>query len=282
MITIGLTTWSEHQALIKEQNRSVTLREYAAHFPVVEVDTSFYGIPQKATILRWQQQVPPSFQFIIKANRLLTGHTETAPTLMQLKDHFKQFTAAIEPLVETHQLKSVLCQFPPFFTANKKNVAYLRFLRQQLEQLPLALELRNQSWYTAQTRNSLISFCQQQAYTLVAADEPTQEIGSVPFMPEVTTPSLLILRLHGRNQKGWFNPGKEWRKQRTLYRYNSAELTFFKHHIEALAGRVTEVCVIFNNNSGQDAAPNALELKRQLGIEFQGLGPLPPEQTELF
>ncbi|KRL05103.1 DUF72 domain-containing protein [Liquorilactobacillus oeni] len=282
MITIGLTTWSEHQYLLKNKTRPVTLSEYAAHFPTVEVDTSFYGIPQKTTILKWQQQVPCSFQFIIKANRALTGHTNEKLDILQLKERFSQFEKALQPLVKAHQLKTILCQFPPFFDATRKNVAYLRFFRNQLPNLPLALELRNQSWYIQKNRSSLISFCKKQHYTLVAADEPTQENASVPFFPVATTSELLVMRLHGRNQKGWFNPGKEWRKQRTLYRYNSKELLELKRKIEVLQSNVKEICVIFNNNSGGDAAPNALELKQLLKIDFPDLGPLPPEQTELF
>ncbi|CAI2566584.1 hypothetical protein AKUH3B203J_02740 [Apilactobacillus kunkeei] len=47
MITLGVTTWSEHPALINGEDRPVKLNEYAAHFPVVEVDNPFYGIPQE-------------------------------------------------------------------------------------------------------------------------------------------------------------------------------------------------------------------------------------------
>lgn len=49
-ITIGLTTWTEHPALIKNEQRPVTLNEYAQHLPVVEVDTFFYALPQVTTI----------------------------------------------------------------------------------------------------------------------------------------------------------------------------------------------------------------------------------------
>ena len=76
MITIGATTWSEHKALITEA-RPVTLAEYAANFPVVEVDTFFYGIPRISTVKNWQAQVPPAFHFVVKAHRSMTGHSDT-------------------------------------------------------------------------------------------------------------------------------------------------------------------------------------------------------------
>ncbi|WP_311406458.1 DUF72 domain-containing protein [Liquorilactobacillus uvarum] len=282
MITLGLTTWSEHRALIKNQERPVRLDEYAAYFPTVELDTFFYGIPQPSTIQKWQRQVPSDFQFVIKANRALTGHLEDPLDIEQLKEKFQQFAKALEPLIATKQLKTVLCQFPPFFNATRQNINYLKYFRSQLPNLPLSLEFRNQSWYAPIVLNSLIRFCRKNHFTLAAIDEPTQTVASVPFYPVVTTSELLLLRLHGRNQQGWLSTGKEWRKQRTLYRYSSEELTVFKQKIELLQNNVKEICVIFNNNSGGDAAPNALEFKQLLGIKFKGLGPLPPEQLDLF
>ncbi|GAJ26567.1 hypothetical protein JCM15457_1502 [Liquorilactobacillus sucicola DSM 21376 = JCM 15457] len=282
MITLGLTTWSEHHALINNQDRPVRLDEYAAHFPTVELDTFFYGIPQLTTIQKWQQQVPSAFQFIVKSNRALTGHPGEQLDTTQLREKFQQFSIAVKPLVATKQLKTILCQFPPFFNATQKNVNYLKYFRAQLSTLPLTLEFRNKSWYSPQVVDSLIAFCRQEHFTLAAIDEPSQTVASVPFYPVVTTPELLLLRLHGRNQQGWLNSDKDWRKKRTLYNYNTEELTFFKQKIEDLQKSVKEVCVIFNNNSGGDAAPNALELKKLLGINFKGLGPLPPEQLDLF
>ncbi|KRM95373.1 hypothetical protein FC19_GL001984 [Liquorilactobacillus aquaticus DSM 21051] len=282
MITIGLTTWSEHHALIRNQDRPVKLGEYTAYFPTVELDTFFYGIPQLSTVQKWQQQVPPSFQFIIKANQALTGHPGQQLNAVQLKERFQQLAESVQPLVDKQQLKTILCQFPPFFSATKQSINYLRYFRQQLPYLPLTLEFRNQSWYSPEIIDSLVSFCQKERYTLAAIDEPAQTTASIPFYPAITTSELLLFRLHGRNQQGWLSSGKNWRKQRTLYRYNTDELNAFKDEIEKFQKNVKEICIIFNNNSGGDAAPNALELKQLLGIDFSGLGPLPPEQLNLF
>ena len=60
-ITIGLTTWTEHPALINNEQRPVTLNEYAQHLPTVEVDTFFYALPQVTTIQNWLAEVPESF-----------------------------------------------------------------------------------------------------------------------------------------------------------------------------------------------------------------------------
>ena len=92
----------------------------------------------------------------------------------------------------------------------------------------------------------------------------------------------MLFRSHGQNTKGWINQGKSWRKTRTLYKYSSAELQDFCDQINALTPQPKELCVIFNNNSGKDAAPNALQLQKMLGVHFTGLAPRSPEQIDLF
>ena len=67
-----------------------------------------------------------------------------------------------------------------------------------------------------------------------------------------------------------------------LYCYSKEELLQFKETILAFTSQVKEVCVIFNNNSAGDAAPNALLLKELLGLEFSGLAPKPPTQLKLL
>lgn len=281
MITLGLTTWSEHQSLIN-QPRPTTLAEYAAYFPTVEVDTFFYGVPKAATILNWQKQVPATFQFVIKANQALTGQGQEQLTGQQLKERFKLFGQVLRPIKAAGQLKTILCQFPATFQATSRDVAYLRFFRLMLQDFPLTLELRHQSWYHGKNAAGLVKFCQEQQYTLAAVDEPTGQLESVPFYPAVTTKSLMFWRLHGRNQLGWQAKGKDWRKKRTLYRYSPAELADFKQKLLPFTKQVKEICVIFNNNSAGDAAPNALQFQKLLGIKFNGLNPKSPRQIDLF
>lgn len=280
-ITIGLTTWSEHPALINNEQRPVTLNEYAQHLPTVEVDTFFYALPQVTTIQHWLASVPDGFQFIVKAHRGMTLH-ERGQEKGELEQLFNRYRKTIAPLVATGQLKTVLFQFPPYFDASPQDIEYLRLVRLWMGKLPVAIELRNQTWYNPGTLKSLLAFCRELHFTLVAADEPHETVTAVPFVLATTNPDLVMMRLHGQNTKGWINQGKSWRKTRTLYKYSSAELQDFCDQINALTPQPKELCVIFNNNSGKDAAPNALQLQKMLGVHFTGLAPRSPEQIDLF
>lgn len=280
-ITIGLTTWTEHPALINNEQRPVTLNEYAQYLPTVEVDTFFYALPQVTTIQNWLAEVPEAFQFIVKAHRGMTLH-KRGQEKGELEQLFNRYRKTVAPLVAAGQLKTVLFQFPPYFDASPQDIEYLRLVRLWMGNLPIAIELRNQTWYRPGTLKSLLTFCRELHFTLVAADEPHGTVTSVPFVLATTNPDLVMMRLHGQNTEGWINQGKSWRKTRTLYKYSPAELQAFCDQINQLTPQPKELCVIFNNNSGKDAAPNALQLQKMLDIHFTGLAPRSPEQIDLF
>ncbi|MFC6165858.1 DUF72 domain-containing protein [Lactiplantibacillus dongliensis] len=280
MITLGLTTWTEHPSLLGGTD-NLTLTEYSGVLPVVEVDTPFYGIPKVSTVAKWQKEVPAKFQFILKANQTMTLHDtyEDGLSMDALKTAYREYRAMLKPLIQHGQLKAVLFQFPPFFERSTRNFHYLQRMVQWLPGVPIAVEFRNQSWYEAGVKDSVFDFLKDLGLIHVIVDEPHAMNDGVSLEPVVTSPKLAIMRLHGRNQQGWSAKGKDWRGQRTLYRYNDTELAAFKTMVEDLQPQTDEVCVIFNNNSGGDAADNALALKEQLGISFGDLG---PQQLDLF
>ena len=283
MITLGVTTWSEHPALINGEERPVKLNEYAAHFPVVEVDNPFYGIPQEKTVRQWMRQVPESFQFILKANQLMTKHdmrSQMAADDDQRRQAFNDYVKMLQPLMETNQLKTVLFQFPPYFQRNNDNIRYLMTIRELMgRKVPIAVEFRNPTWTEKSMQNSIKNYLKRLGMTFVIADEPHNLNDGIELLPMVTTSKMAMLRLHGRNAQGWFNQDKNWRSQRTLYKYSEDELKQFADIVTKLNKEVDEVCVIFNNNSGRDAAPNALQLKEMLHVSFNDLAPM---QLDLF
>ncbi len=57
---------------------------YARHFPVVEVQHTFYQPPAAAMLDRWRAAMPPTFEFTIKAWQLVT-HTGSSPTYRRLQ-----------------------------------------------------------------------------------------------------------------------------------------------------------------------------------------------------
>jgi uncharacterized protein YecE (DUF72 family) len=282
MILVGLSGFGDHEELYGDGVKSSErLKAYSEHFAVVELDNSFYAVQPVKNYLKWIRETPNSFQFIIKAYQGMTGHLRGDTRYFDTADlMFQAFLASIEPVIEAEKLTMVLFQFPPWFDCNQTNVAVLRETRERMGNVPCAIEFRNQTWYTAETREKTLEFLTKQQWIHTIADEPQAGKGSIPIVPIATAPDKTLIRLHGRNVNGWLKSSDpNWRKLRYLYRYNTAELLEWKHRLHELEKSSETLYVMFNNNSGGDAAVNAKELLAILGEGDQGLA---PRQLDLF
>jgi uncharacterized protein YecE (DUF72 family) len=85
-ILVGTTSWTEKTLL--ESGRfyppgvltaEARLRLYATQFPVVEVDSSYYGLPSARNASLWPERTPDGFVFDVKAFRLFTQHQPLLP-----------------------------------------------------------------------------------------------------------------------------------------------------------------------------------------------------------
>src|SRR5690606_10834596 len=228
---------------------------------------------------KWVRDTPDSFRFVVKAYQGMTGHQRNEDsTFTTKKDMFEAFKESLKPY--EHKLALVLFQFPPWFDCRKENVQYLRFCKQMMGDIPVALEFRNQSWFRDKYREGTLSFMKEEGWVHSIADEPQAGEGSIPIVSVVTDSNLTLIRMHGRNVHGWnkFN-NANWRDVRYLYKYNQAELLEWKGRITTISKASKDIIVLFNNNSGGDAAGNAKEFQQLLGIEYEGLS---PRQLDLF
>lgn len=285
MIRIGLAGWGDQAALYpKGLAARDKLKVYAEHFPIVEVDSSFYAIPSVETVRRWAEETPSGFGFIVKAFQAMTGHARGAAArdLPEAEELFRGFLAALAPLREAGKLRAALLQYPPWFDCSRKHVELLREAKTLLGDTPAALEFRHQSWFAAGMRERTLAFMEREGWMHSVCDEPQAGPGSVPIVAAATDARLTVVRMHGRNTAGWSGVGRpdaDWREVRYLYRYNDEELAEWADRLRGLEGQSREVCVIFNNNSGGDAAGNA---KRMMELLGQQPAPFPPQQLELF
>src|SRR6056297_4247126 len=79
---------------------------YAEKFNSVEINNSFYNIPEKSTLKSWKEQTPEHFRFTLKGSRYITH-------MKKLKDpetHVKRFLEGIEPLAD--KIGCILWQLP--------------------------------------------------------------------------------------------------------------------------------------------------------------------------
>ncbi|WP_431087194.1 DUF72 domain-containing protein [Paenibacillus sp. 8b26] len=292
MIQIGLTGWGDHDDLYPvgtKANQKLSI--YGSHFTVVEMDSSFYAVQPTDRMARWATETPDSFSFLVKAYQGMTGHTRGKQPYFKTTDAmYEALHTSIQPLREAGKLKAVLFQYPPWFDCTRENVVVLRDTKKRMGDVPSVLEFRNQSWFTPEFRKQTLAFMREEGWIHSVCDEPQAGLGSVPIVPQATDSNLTVVRLHGRNVSGWNqSSAPNWREVRYLYRYNENELAEWKDRLLELEQQSREVCVIFNNNSGGDAAANAKQLMNMLGMEPKPFPPRKPpeednepEQLELF
>ncbi|MFK7694986.1 DUF72 domain-containing protein [Paenibacillus sp. HJGM_3] len=284
MIRIGLAGWGDHRDLYADgtpaQDR---LQRYGRYFSTVEVDSSFYAVQSERNYAKWAEETPVDFAFVVKAYQGMTGHLRGKNPFDSTDAMFRAFLDSIRPVREAGKLKTVLFQYPPWFDCTRDNVAVLREAKERMGDVPVALEFRHQTWFNPAFRDKTLAFLEAEGWMHSVCDEPQVAPGSVPTVLKATHPGVTIVRFHGRNADGWTKqPDRDWREVRYLYRYSEAELAEWVGHLRLLEQGSVEVCVIFNNNSGGDAAKNALQFMDMLGLPHPDLPPPPPEQLGLF
>lgn len=277
MIRIGLTSFNEHEKLTGKKRSS--LYEYASHLPIVEMDTAYYGIPRQDSVKDWVQSVPENFRFVMKVYSGISGQGEWQRYYQSEDEMVSAFLSSMEPMIHSGKLFAFLVQFSGTFACTKENVNYLEKIRSWFNDCPVAIELRNSSWYSEDYIKQTLAFMKNNRFSLVIVDEPQIPMNPVPFVAYATNEVFTLFRFHGRNAAGWLANDKNWRKKRTLYRYNMDEIAELSAAVTKISRETKDVAIIFNNNSGGDAAGNALEMKEALGLEYMNLN---PKQIDLF
>ena len=298
-VRVGICSWAD-PALIeagtfypkKSMSAEARLRFYAAVFDVVEVNASYYAIPDVLTVRRWAERTPPGFVFHVKAWSLMTGHhplPQSLPADVQaglpervrhsprgeiLADDvpaegvdaaFRLFRAALAPLAEAGKLGYVLFQFAPWVHFEPARLDYLASLPERLPGATVAVEFRHRSWFPDHADETLRSL-RAARLAHVITDAPAVG-GAVPHVTAVTAPTA-VLRLHGRNAEGFLRQlrGEEPSvREKYDYLYSDAELAALVPEIGGLAEDSEEVFVSFNNNNRDYPVRNALALRRLLG-----------------
>ncbi|KIL79466.1 DUF72 domain-containing protein [Bacillus badius] len=281
MLYVGVTGWGDHDTLYKNGIAPRDkLKEYGAHFPTVEVDASFYAVQPLRNMQKWVEETPESFQFIVKAYQGMTGHERGDIPFETKEEMFQAFIDSLAPMREAGKLAMVLFQFPPWFDCQRKNVEYLRYCKRLMEDVPLAVEFRHQSWYLPDFLEKTLAFLQAEKWIHTVCDEPQAGEGCVPIVLRAADPGKTLVRLHGRNNQGWQKQGnKNWRDVRYLYRYNEDELHQWVEFTKNLQKQSEQVYMLFNNNSGGDAADNAKQFIELAGLTYDNLA---SRQLDLF
>ena len=266
------------------------LQHYAATFPLVEVDATYYALPAATTAQLWVDRTPPDFTFDIKAHALMTGQgTETkrlpkairtelpepaaSKTRIYAKDLpaelldavWAAFRDGLEPLETAGQLGSILLQYPRWFFPSSENRAAIEDAVERLDGWQAAVEFRNASWLNEKNSERTLGFLRDRGIAFVMVDEPQGFKSSVPPVTAVTS-DLALVRFHGRNRDTWEAKGIT-PAERFRYLYTRDELSEWTAPIRHVAGEARDTHVLMNNCYANYGTTNAREIAALLAGE---------------
>lgn len=278
-VMVGMASWTD-PSLIKSKafypkghsTAEKMLRYYASQFPMVEVDSGFFAMPNAAHAALWVERTPDDFKFNIKAFRLLTGH-QTPPNVFPpdlqrelppltgrkknwyyadvpaeiVDELWRRYKEAIEPLRAAGKLRAVHFQFAPWVTGAPEWRAHVEECVARMGGYRLAVEFRNKSWFGDGRAEATLAWEQALGVTHVIVDEP-QGVGNYAHgVWAVTTPDLALVRLHGNNVDTWKINGPA-ASDRFNYEYSDAELEEIARRTAAVAEIALDVQVVVNVN----------------------------------
>jgi uncharacterized protein YecE (DUF72 family) len=299
-ILVGTASWTDPGFVADWYPRKLPASErlqwYAAHFNLVEVNSSFYQIPDPRITQRWSEQTPSGFVFDVKMHRVLSRHItkpEMLPKDLRPKASAKskklELTPQIEEAVTERFLKglelleaagilgALLLQLSPGFSPRSNSLTELDHLVGLLKGHQLAIELRNRKWVVGEHSRDTEAWFKRHKVTFVMIDTPTDPHFTImPKIDLIMQRSLAYLRAHGRNALGYIT-GRTVAK-RFDHDYTEKEINELAQRVNKIAPHVGEMHVVFNNNASDYAPRAAVAFQNTLAHTHPEL--LPPQQAE--
>ena len=276
-IHVGTCSWTDPTLIeagtfypSREMSPADRLAHYAGHFPIVEVDSTYYAPPAERTAGLWVERTPPGFTFDVKAFRLLTQHPTPPRSLWKdllqalpeeqqakrnlyardlprevMEEAFGRFVTALLPLHSAGKLGVILFQLPPYVYPSRGTYGYLSWAAERLAEYQVAVEFRQERWMDEAHREPTLAFLEEHRLAYVCVDEPQGFRSSVPPVAAATAP-VAEVRFHGRNARTWEAPGIG-AAERFRYDYPMEELKEWVPRIRSLSEQAPRVHVLMNN-----------------------------------
>ena len=218
---------------------------YAQHFTTVEINSSYYKIPNAAVFYHMAKKTSDNFEFIIKVNQEVTHKYKKA------FESLKELKQAVQPLIDAGKMYGYLVQFPWSFKYHPTKLTYINKISHACEPYPVFVEFRHASWL----RGAVYRFLKEEKIGYCCVDEP-QLSGLIPPQ-EIVTTKISYVRFHGRNSAAWWNSSKG---DRYDYGYSNEELKDWLQRIRVMREKSDKLYLFFNNCHMGQAVINAKQM----------------------
>lgn len=229
------------------------IRYYSMFFPFVELDFSYFKMPEGWRLEQLAAATPKDFVFTVKAHRSFTHE----PQQNWLKAA-TEFASALRVRTFRERLAGVLLQFPYKFQYLDPNRLYLGELTKELSEFPLFLEFRNGEWLNP----AVLAEASKRGIGIVSVDAPY--LSTLPGRDLPVSGKASYVRFHGRNVESWWTGNGDSRYD---YSYADAELSEWVKRISAAEKKALPVFAAFANHPKGSAVKDARRLKALLDAE---------------
>jgi uncharacterized protein YecE (DUF72 family) len=231
------------------------LSYYSRIFNAVEIDSTFYGIPRRESVMRWKEAVPDGFRICVKVPRSITHEAK----LVDVYKEMEAFIDAVKLLDE--KLGVILLQFPPSFSSS--NIHQVKgFIEDLPKEFKFAVEFRHRSWYVPKIGEMLArhNIC----WTAT-------EFEGVPKEVELTS-DILFIRFVGQHGRFRLHDHEQIEV--------SPQIEWWWGWIQSQIDRVQSIYCYFNDDFSGHAPAAANKLKRIIGLPI--VKPNLPKQIRLL
>lgn len=262
-IKVGCAGWSYTDWIgvfyPKNLNQEDFLKFYALYFDIVEINSTFYNLPTSTTIIKWLNEVPQTFQFIVKVWQEIT-HLKNYVMNEIIEDKKEEFFQRMDYLKE--KISHFLYQFPPYFKYSEKNLQFLKKLVKTNvlnTEIKYVIELRDNSWFEP---SALLSLSQNllNKNNIILCTNYIDELKPVYLNSQQSYYIRLI-------------KNRELRKFNRIQRPNYSEWADLLSAINNLQRKpdISDIFIIFNNHFSGFSPQDVNILKKKLNLPFKEL-----------
>jgi uncharacterized protein YecE (DUF72 family) len=260
-LRIGCSGWSYKDWLGIFYPKGLAPKEYLGHysrvFNSVEIDSSFYRIPNPFMITQWRNNTPDGFLFSPKLPKKITHEKK----LKDSESTLVYFYSVVSKLGD--KLGPIAIQLPPSIKLSTHLELMKSFISQLSPEFKHAIEFRHKSWFVPEVysllrKNNIAMIWSLNQY--------------VETPPEVTA-DFVYLRMVGDREITEFNG---------IQRDRSDDMKRWASSVKGNSGKFESGYVFFNNHFAGFSPESANEFRRLLGLMELDWKAQGTEQKTLF
>jgi uncharacterized protein YecE (DUF72 family) len=217
------------------------LKLYSSVFDAVEIDSSFYRIPNQFMVSQWKRNTPQGFTFCPKLPKKITHELKLQNTASTLTFFYKTLAGLGE------KLGPMVVQLPPSFKYDKGMPVLTKFVGELKPAFRHAIEFRHASWF------------RQDVYKLLESSNVSLcwSINQYLETPNVLTSNFIYARMVGERDITKFG---ETQKNRT------SEMKDMSEKIKKMSGSADDAFIFFNNHFAGFGPESVNEYRRLSGL----------------